>query len=137
MGRMNLKHLQGLYDGTRHDPLIVCHIDQPTATTLGATRGRVLLTDRTMRKQVRKHDDLTLDHYRVLPVALMQGEYRRAEPNGAVVIFVDTVMFGCNFRAYVRTYEHAKLYVVSFNLLRDRHMAKERRKPYPIIREHD
>lgn len=89
---MNLSHLKGLYEGARHDPLIVCHVDQAIAAALGATRGRVLLTDGTMRKQIRKHPDLTLEHYGVLPAALARGEYRQDKPDGAIVIYVDTFL---------------------------------------------
>jgi hypothetical protein len=134
---MNLKHLSALYEGLRTDQLIVCHIDDATAAALGARHARVLLSDDTMRKQRAHHTDLVLEHYTILPALLRSGEYRQDCASGAVIIYTDTVRFSCNFRAYVKVCHRGNLWLTSFNLLRDRQMAKERRKPHPIIRQHD
>jgi hypothetical protein len=133
---MHFPHLTGLFQEARIDDCIVCHIDQAIAQKLGARRGKVLISHDTMRKQARKHPDLTLDHYRALPMALERGEYRWAPPKSAIVIFVDEHCFNTTFRACVKATRDGRLYVVSFNRMRDRHAAKERRREHAVIRAH-
>lgn len=134
---MNFNHFLGLYRGERTDPVIVCHIDQPLALQLGALRGRVLMSLDTIEKQKAHHPDLLEDHYRVLEPTLRQGEYRRDTERSAQINFTDTHFHDANFRAAIKVCRRQILWVVSFNLLRDRHAAKMRRKLFPIIREHD
>lgn len=134
---MNFNHFLGLYRGERTDHVIVCHIDASLALRLGAKRGRVLMSLDTIEKQKARHPDVSEDHYRVLEPTLRQGEYRQDTDRSAQINFTDSVLYDANFRAAVKVCRRQILWVVSFNLLRDRHAAKMRRKPFPIIREHD
>jgi hypothetical protein len=134
---MHFPHLEGLYHARRTDTLIVCHIDNGLAAKLGASRGRVLLSYDTMRKQAEKHPDLECEHYKVLPFALDSGEYRHDKSaGGALIVYVDTIRYNSTFRVFLKCTKKRELYVVSFNRMRDRMAAKARRKPFPIIREH-
>ncbi|MBA3811862.1 MAG: hypothetical protein H0X27_09540 [Caulobacteraceae bacterium] len=134
---MHFPHLVGLYRGDRTDTLIVCHISNFLAGVLGATRGRVLLSHDTMRKQAGTHPDLQPEHYQVLPFALSNGEYRHdTSRGGALIIYVDDIRYNSTFRVFLKCTGKRELYVVSFNRMRDRMARKARNKPFPIIREH-
>jgi hypothetical protein len=135
---MNMKHFMGLYLGERYDPITVCHIPNQLAAVIGAVRGRVLLSHETITKQLSHHPDLTIDDYQVLRACLMMGEYRQDGPRSASILFTDTVYNSCNYRAAVKsTGDGKRIYCLSFNRIRDRQLAQARRKPYPIIKEHD
>lgn len=134
---MNFAHFEGVFTNARRDPVIVCHIPNALAAMLGARRGRVLLSHDTMEKQHRHHPDLTLDDYRVLEATLMMGEYRQDTPCSAMVTYTDTVYLDRNYRAALKATTDGRLYCVSFNRLRDRDLRTARRKPFPIIRDHN
>lgn len=134
---MNFDHFLGLYRAERTDPVIVCNIEPDLALKLGARRGRVLMSLDTIEKQKAHHADLTTEHYQVLHPTLMRGEYRQDTPRTAQINYTDSIMFDMNFRAAVKVCRNGVIWVVSFNLLRERHAAKMRRKPYPILRAHD
>lgn len=135
---MNFAHFEGLYLGNRIDPVIVCHLDKALAGQLGAVRGRVLMSDDTMAKQHLRHPDLSLEHYRVLVPTLMRGEYRQDTPRSAVISYTDVYLFGESFRAAVKvTQDGKRIYVVSFNRMRESKRKQASRKPFPVIREHD
>lgn len=136
---MNLIHLRALLASERIDPLIVCHIPNPLAALIGATRGRVLLSHDTVLKQLSHHGDLTIDDYRVLPACVTMGEYRQDTPRTVVINFVDEHLNGANYRAALKVPSDKpnRIYCVSFNRLRDRMLAKERRSKFPVIKAHD
>lgn len=48
-------------------------------------------------------------------------------------------MFNTNFRAALKvpSDDPRRLYLVSFNRMYDRQLGKQRRKPFPVIRQHD
>lgn len=91
----------------------------------------------TIEKQKAHHPDLTDAHYRVLEPTVMRGEYRQDSPKSAQINYTDSYLYGVNFRAAVKVCRRGLLWMVSFNLLRDRHAAKMRRKPLPVIKAHD
>ena len=68
-------------------------------------------------------------------MAIMLGEYWREAENAAIVVYVDAVRFNTTFRAYLKGTPEG-MFVTSFNMMRDRHARKQRRKPLPLIREH-
>lgn len=133
---MNPKHLVALFRQERIDPVLICHLTTELAGRLGARRSRVFLSRETMDKQLDHHPDLDVEHYFLLKPALLQGEYRQDTPRSAMVVFTDTVWTGCSYRAAIKATQ-AGLFCVSFNKLRDRHLARALRSPHPIIRQHD
>ena len=134
---MNFNHFLGLYRDERYDDLIVCHITNDLAALLGAARGRVLLSHETVTKQRKHHPDLVEDDYRSLRATIMMGEYRQDTPSTAYILFTDTALNDCNYRAAIKGTSDRRIYCTSFNKIRDRQMAQARRKPFPIIRCHD
>jgi hypothetical protein len=134
---MDYGHFLGLYLDERYDALTICHVDLGVARALGATTSRVMLSYETVMKQRMRHRDLRPDDYRVLRMALLDGEYRRQEANKAVVLYVDALLTDYNVRACVKaTRDGSELYLVSFCLMRRKSYQQELRKPLPILRGH-
>lgn len=136
---MNFDHFLSLYDGVRYDPVIVGHIPNALAAKLGAARGRVLLSHDTLVKQRAHHPDLTVDDYRVLAPTLMMGEYRQDTPRTARILYCDTVYNSCYYRAAIKTPldDPRRIYVVSFNRVRERQARQMLQHDFPIIKAHD
>lgn len=134
---MNFAHFQGLYDGDRVDPVIVCNIERPLAVALGAKVLRVLLSAETIEKQKRRHAELSSDDYMVLRPALLFGEWRQDGPGSAVILYIDRHCLGTGVRTVVKvTADGRKIFVKSFCRMRDRSYRAELRKPFPILRQH-
>lgn len=134
---MNAAHFQGLYDGHRIDPVIVCHIERPLADALGARVTRVFLSADTLEKQATRHPDLCADDYRALRPAIVYGECRQDGPRSGVILFVDRHLIGFGVRVYLKVTENGReIYANSFCKLNQRKYARELRKPLPILRAH-
>lgn len=132
---MHLPHLADLYHDRRIDHLRVCHLDRTLADQLKCPRLGVLLSHESMKKQRLKHPEITLEKYEALPLTILCGEYWRDCENGAVIVYVDSYRFNTTFRAYIKGTPDG-LFVISFNLMRDRFARKERRKQTVLLREH-
>ncbi|GAA0615061.1 hypothetical protein GCM10009422_07590 [Brevundimonas kwangchunensis] len=134
---MNFAHFQGLYDGLRTDPVIVCNIERELADAIGARVTRVLLSAETLAKQKLRHPDLVPDDYTALRPAILFGECRRDGPNQMVILFVDRHRLGYGVRAYLKaTADGRKIYAVSFCKMNERKYRRELAKPLQVIRNH-
>lgn len=99
---MDFGHLIGLRLAERDDPLTVCRIEPAIAAALGASTDEVQLSRQTLQKQDRHHGELTHEHYRALPLALVSGQFFQDARRTAVVLFTDTHFFNANFRACIK-----------------------------------
>ncbi|WP_209720812.1 MULTISPECIES: hypothetical protein [Asticcacaulis] len=133
---MNFDHFLGLYRDERIDDVIVCHLEQRIAAAIGCGRGRVWLSLDTVKKQREHHPDLDEVDYRVLPPCLAFGELRQDTDRTIISVYSDTYFRGYNYRACIKGTRDGRIFVTSFNRLRDSHMAKLRRKDQIVIREH-
>lgn len=134
---MDFGHLVGLLLDERREPLVICRLETPVALAIGAKSFDVLLSHYTVCKQLERHADLVAEDYRALPLAIQFGEVRLQAERTALVLYTDVVL-NRNFRAAIKaTQDGSEVYCVSFNKLRDRHLKKDLRKPYPLIRPHN
>lgn len=133
----SFNHLVGLHTGSNRDHMHICAIDPELSRAIGSRSNLVMLSHYTIQKQIRRHPEVQLDHYRVLRPAVALGEWWQDTDHCAVVLFVDTVLYDTNFRVAVKsTSDGNELFVSSFHLLRDKKLNRERRKARPLIRRH-
>lgn len=134
---MDIGHLVGLMLDEHREPLRVCALDADVSSALGSIATDVLLSFETIQKQMQNHSDLTPEDYKALPLAIRFGEIRMQEERRALILYTDIVL-NMNFRSVLKATKCGReVYCVSFNKLRDRHLKKDLRKPYAIIRPHD
>jgi hypothetical protein len=80
---MNIDHLRALLSLERAEPVVVCSLEDPTlAAIVGALHTRaVLLTWETVVKQDRRHPDIGIEEYCLIPeiartgMAMRQGNH--------------------------------------------------------------
>jgi hypothetical protein len=71
---LDFEHLLGLHTGERRDYLPICQIDPLVAAAIGATTQTVFLSAHTIRKQLKRHQELPISTYRIVRPCLAFGE---------------------------------------------------------------
>ena len=125
---MDFRHLLGLHDGSRTDYYVVCNLDPPTCQLIGAHTSSIFLSYETIQKQIKSHPEMTLNHYRALRPCLKFGEYWHIAEQSLAVFFVDTYLFGTNFRAILKSAAcGTEIFLTSFHMVRDSKIRQHRR----------
>ena len=132
---MNLEHLEAMWKGERYDALTICHVTLDLARQLeGGNKGRVHFSYETLIKQRNHHGDLDYAEYLRMPQVVLDGEWLRDTPSGALILYEDGSEAEAHARAFVKATRKGELFLTSFARVNTGKLAQARRKPRDLIR---
>ena len=133
---MDISALDLILKGQRREHLHVGEIDLRLAKIIGANITSVHLSLETATKQIRKHPELTLEHYKMIEMAFEFGFVVCDRDRHLCFVYEDEIVFNYKFYAVVKaTKPGDELFLQSFRRLEPRKYRSILKK-YEIIREH-
>lgn len=107
----------------------VAVLDDRDRDLLGTSARLVRLSDDTMRKQLRKHPDLSAEEYRLLPTVIERGGVVRDGDAHLAYYWMGERLYGAVVKA---TKDRTELYVASLRRISPKNVASWKRRGTPV-----
>jgi hypothetical protein len=133
---MDIDHLRALLSGERQEPVIVGHIYDPALSRVirAVNTHAVLLSRDTVVKQAKRHPDIGIEQYALLPYVLRYGMV--AQEWAEQLIFCWDDHDGRRYRLMVKGTVRKEIFVTSFHRLAEKQTKRIIDRGAMLLRRH-